>query len=85
MVPALHCSLLLIAACKQVGEALLDLEAEAGPDDAAQPEVTDSAENNGMDSISASGSEERQHDSASNALQASFGRLQRPRLCLAMP
>ena len=71
---------MLIAACWQVGEALLELENDSGPDDAAWPEVTDSTGNSSMDSIAAGGSEESKHDSASSALQASLGTLQKPEM-----
>ena len=72
---------MLIATCWQVGEALLELENESGPDEAAQAEVTDSGKSS-MDSIAAGGSEESKHDSASSALQASLGCLQKPKIIL---
>lgn len=80
MAPALWCSFMLIAARRQVGEALLELENDSGPDDAAWPEVTDSTGNSSMDSIAAGGSEESKHDSASSSLQASLGSLQKPKM-----
>ena len=82
MAPALRCSFMLIAACRQVGEALLELESNSEPDDAAQPGITDSAGKSSMDSIAAGGSEESKHDSASSALQASLGSLQKPKMGL---
>ena len=75
MAPALRCSFMLIAACQQVGEALLELMNDSGPDDAAQPEVTDSAGKSSMDSIAPGGTEESKHDSASSTLQVSWGSL----------
>ena len=71
---------MLIAACRQVGEALLELENDSEPDDAARPEVTDRAGKSSMDSIAAGGSEESKHDSASSKLQASLGNLQKPKM-----
>ena len=80
MAPALWCSFMLITARRQVGEALLELENDSGPDDAAWPEVTDRTGNSSMDSIAAGGSEESKHDSASSSLQASLGSLQKPKM-----
>ena len=80
MAPALQCSLMLIAACQQVGEALLELENDSGPDDAAQLEITDSAGKSSMDSIAPGGTEESKHDSASSTLQVSLGSLQKPKM-----
>ena len=77
--PALHCSLLLNAACEQVGEALLELENDSGPGDTAQPAMTGSARESSMDSIASGGSEDSQHDSASSSVQVSFGSLHQPR------